>query len=86
MYKTVSNISPYYLLDLSEPKRKGLRSQHNLNISRTFKKSGDLIRLFGWFAGKCLISGPDTLRSYKQENRNGGKFLSVDLCSLRSYS
>ena len=40
----------------------------------------------GWFAGKCLISGPDTLRSYKQENRNGGKFLSVDLCSLRSYS
>ena len=40
----------------------------------------------GWIAGKCLISGPDTLRPYKQENRNGGKFLSVDLCSLRSYS
>ena len=40
----------------------------------------------GWFAVKCLISGPDTLRSYKQENRNGGKFLSVDLYSLRSYS
>ena len=40
MYKTVSNILPYYLskfLDLSEPKRKGLRSQHNLNIPRTFK-------------------------------------------------
>ena len=43
-------------------------------------------KVSGWFAGKCLISGPDTLRSYKQENRNGGKFLSVDLCSLRSYS
>ena len=45
MYKTVSNISPCYLsmsLDLSEPKRKGLRSQHNLNIPRTFfKKAGD---------------------------------------------
>ena len=44
MYKTVSNISPYYLylsLDLSEPKREGLRSQHNLNIPRTFKKAGD---------------------------------------------
>ena len=44
MYKTVSNISPYYLsksLDLSEPKRKGLRSQHNLNIPRTSKKAGD---------------------------------------------
>ena len=44
MYKTVSNISPYYLsmsLDLSEPKRKGLRSQHNLNIPRTFIKAGD---------------------------------------------
>ena len=44
MYKTVSNISPYYLsksLDLSEPERKGLCSQHNLNIPRTFKKAGD---------------------------------------------
>ena len=45
MYKTVSNISPCYLsmsLDLSEPKRKGLRSQHNLNIPRPFlKKAGD---------------------------------------------
>ena len=38
-------------------------------------------QLQGWFAGKCLISGPDTLMSYKQLNRN-----SVDLCSLRSYS
>ena len=39
MYKTVPNISPYYLsmtLDLSEPKSRGLRSQHNLNIPRTF--------------------------------------------------
>ena len=44
------------------------------------------ITVSGWFAGKCLISGPDTLRPYKQENRNGGKILSVDLCSLRSYS
>ena len=44
MYKTVSVISPYYLsssLDLSEPKRKELRSQHNLNIPRTLKKAGD---------------------------------------------
>ena len=44
MYKTVSDISPYYLsssLDLSGPKRRGLRSQHNLNIPRTFKKAGD---------------------------------------------
>ena len=40
----------------------------------------------GWFAGKCLISGPDTLRSYKHENRNGAKFFSLDLYSLRSYS
>ena len=44
MYKTVSYISPYYLsksLDLRESKRKGLRSQHNLNIPRTFKTAGD---------------------------------------------
>ena len=47
MYKTVSNIAPYYLsksLDLREPKHKGLRSQHNFYILRTFKKLA--IRLF----------------------------------------
>ena len=42
--KLFFNILPYYLsksLDLSKPKHKGLRSQHNLNIPRTFKKAGD---------------------------------------------
>ena len=44
--------------------------------SRTKKKKK---KTRGWFAGKCLISGPDTLRSYKQENRDGGKFLFVHI-------
>ena len=35
------------------------------------------------FVGKCLISGPDTLRPCKHKNRSFGKFLSVDLCSLK---
>ena len=37
-------ISPHYLSktsDLSEPKRKCLCSQHNLNIPCTFRKDGD---------------------------------------------
>ena len=49
MYKTVSNISPYYLsksLDLSEPKGKCLRSQHSLNTPSTFKKAGEKILSF----------------------------------------
>ena len=55
MYKTVSTISPYYLsssLDLSGPKRKELRSQHHLNIPRTFKKAGD--QAFS-VAGPCVF-------------------------------
>ena len=47
MYKTVSNISPHCLSkssDMSEPWHKGLCSQHNMNIPRTFKRLA--IRLF----------------------------------------
>ena len=65
MYKTVSNISPYYLsksLDLSEPKRKGLCSQHNLNIPRTFKKAGD--QAFS-VAGRVWNSLPIQIRNSK---------------------
>ena len=64
MYKTVSNISPYYLsksLDLSEIKRKGLRSQHNLNIPRTFKKAGD--QAFS-------VAGPRVWNSFPVQIRN----------------
>ena len=62
--------------------RKKVQSkQQRKGMLRTLQDKG-----YGWFAGKCLITGPDTLRLCKQENRNGGEFLSVDLCSLRSYS
>ena len=70
MYKIVSNISPYYLsksLDLSEPKRKGLRSQHNLNIPRTLEKAGDQTFSFaGPSVWKCL---PIQIRNSKSTDR-----------------
>ena len=66
MYKTVSNICPHYLstsLDLSEPKRKGLRSEHNLNIPRTFKKAGDqAFSVAGPRVWNCL---PNQIRNSK---------------------
>ena len=50
-YTYVSDISPDYLsssLNLSGPKLKGLCSQHNLNIQRTFKKAGDQVFSVAW--------------------------------------
>ena len=50
-------------LDFSEPKRKGLRSQHNLNIPRTFKKAGD--QAFS-VAGPCVWNSlPIQIRNSK---------------------
>ena len=64
MYKTVSNIFPSYIsdiLDLSKPKREGLRSQSNLVVPRTSKKAGD--RAFSIAGPQSWNSLPITIRN-----------------------
>ena len=72
MYKSLTNISPQYIsqsLDLSSPRREGLRSKHNLNVPRTYKRDGD--RAFSVAGPKIWNTLPTHIKNSPSMDRFG---------------